>query len=160
MARGNSIKKIFNADRIAALLFLALVVVYGWQSTRFSAALEVDVVGPGFFPKILAVFGLILGILLFVGRSREEAGGDTEETRSDLAAMTPAALLLGYVMLLEPVGFPIATLGFLVATFKYLGYPSWKWALLLAAIITAAVFSLFYLLLDQRLPLGVLAGLM
>ncbi len=73
--------------------------------------------------------------------------------------MTPAALLLGYVLVLEPVGFPIATLVFLAATFRYLGYPSWKGALLLAAIITAAVFGLFYIVLDLRLPLGVLAGL-
>jgi len=159
MTRGNSIKKFFNADRIAALLFLALVAVYGWQSTHFSAALEVDVVGPGFFPKILAVFGLVLGLLLFFGRSREEAGGDAGEARSDLAAMTPAALLLGYVMVLEPAGFPVATLGFLAATFRYLGYPSWKGALLLAAIITAVIFGLFYLVLDVRLPLGVLGGL-
>ena len=134
--------------------------VYGWQSTHFSAALEVDVVGPGFFPKILAVFGLVLGILLFFGRSDEEAGGDAGGARSDLAAMTPVALLLGYVLVLEPVGFPIATLVFLAATFRYLGHPSWKGALLLATMITAAVFFLFNLLLDLRLPLGVLAGLM
>lgn len=142
------------------MLFLALVAVYGWQSTHFSAALEVDVVGPGFFPKILSVFGLVLGILLFVGRSHEEAGGNAGGARSDLAAMTPVALLLGYVLVLEPVGFPIATLVFLAATFRYLGHPSWKGALLLATMITAAVFGLFNFLLDLRLPLGVLAGLM
>ena len=159
MAGGNNIKKFFNADRIAALFFLVLVALYGWQSTQFSAALEVDVVGPGFFPKILAVFGLVLGILLLIGRSDEKADGTTEGASSRLVAMAPAALLLGYVLVLEPVGFPIATVVFLAATFRYLGYPSWKKALLLAATITAAVFCLFYLVLDVRLPLGVLGGL-
>lgn len=157
MARRTSIRKFFNADRIAALCFLVLAAVYGWQSTKFSAALEVDVVGPGFFPKILTVVGLVLGFLLLFGRSDENAGGSAAP--SQLAAMTPAALLLGYVLVLEPVGFPIATLAFLAATFRYLGYPSWKGALLLAATIAAAIFSLFYIVLDLRLPLGVLAKL-
>ena len=160
MARRTSIKRFFNADRIAALCFLVLAAVYGWQSTKFSAALEVDVVGPGFFPRILTVVGLVLGFLLLFGRSDENAGGSAGESPSQLAAMTPAALLLGYVLVLEPVGFPISTLAFLAATFRYLGYPSWKGALLLAAIITAAIFGLFYIVLDLRLPLGVLARLM
>jgi putative tricarboxylic transport membrane protein len=159
MARGNRIKKFFNADRIAALFFLVLVALYGWQSTQFSTALEVDVVGPSFFPRILAVFGLVLGILLLIGRADETSGGGNEGTPSQLVAMTPAALLLGYVLVLEPVGFPIATVVFLAATFRYLGYPSWKGALLLAAIITAVIFGLFYIVLDLRLPLGVLGGL-
>jgi putative tricarboxylic transport membrane protein len=143
---------------MTALFFLALVAVYGWQSTHFSAALEVDVVGPAFFPKILAGFGLILGILLFAERSPEAADGDADQSRSDLEAFVPAAMLLAYVLLLELIGFPVATLGFLAATFRYLGYPSWKGAFVLAAIITAIVFCLSYLVLEIRLPLGLLFG--
>ena len=162
MIRPNRVRSFLNADRIAALLFLALIAWYGWESTGLTTALEVDVVGPGFFPRILTVIGLALGVLLLVGRSpgmNQQTESGPGGVRSDLVALVPVLLLLGYVLVLEPVGFPVATVGFLAITFRYLGYPAWKGALLLAAGITVVIFALFHFGLAVRLPLGVFAGL-
>jgi len=142
------------------LLLLALVAGYGWESLHYSASLKVDIIGPGFFPEVLAVLGSVLGILLFFGASpNETGGGSSARIRSDLVAMVPAVLLLGYIFATDVVGFPAATLCFLVAAFKYFGYASWKRAVILSAIITAVSFCLFYLVLEVKLPLGVFAGI-
>ena len=146
-------------DRIAALLFLAAVALYGWGTTTLSAALQVDIVGPGFFPKILAVFGVVLGVTLLFQRGKQRRSTD-EDSGSGFTSLLPALLLLlGYVLALEPVGFPLATLVFLAVTFKYFGHPGWLGASLLSAVITVAIFVLFYVGLDLKLPLGVFARL-
>jgi putative tricarboxylic transport membrane protein len=147
-----------TADRVAALLFLGAVGVYGWTASTLSGALQVDVVGPGFFPKILTVSGVVLGLSLLFQPGREREGTDGG---SGFAALLPALLLLfGYVLVLEPAGFPLATVVFLGVTFKYLGHPTWLGAWLLSLAATAAMFLLFYVALDLKLPLGLFAKLM
>jgi len=161
MIQRKTVARFLNADSTAALVFLAVVALYGWEGARFSAALQVDVVGPAFFPKILTVTGLILGVLLLFGRAPDAERNQEAAARAGthLIALAPALLLLAYVLLLVPLGFPLATTAFLAVTFRYLGHPGWKGALLFAVVITAAAFSLFHMVLEVRLPLGVLARL-
>lgn len=148
-----------SADRVAAVLFLAVVLLYGWGGSQLEAALQGDVIGPAFFPTILTVLGLVLGVLLFVqGRSREPKEA-SDGGASDITALAPAGLLLAYVLVLESLGFPIATAAFLIVAFRYLGHPSWIGATGYAIAITAAVFALFQYVLDLKLPLGMLSNL-
>lgn len=151
--------RFFTADRVAAIVFLAFVAAYGWEGARFSAALQVDVVGPAFFPKILTVAGAVLGLVLLLGRGEAQKEPEQDGAGSHLTALVPVLLLLAYVLLLVPVGFPLATTAFLTVTFRYLGVPSWGSALLYAVAIMAAAFLLFHVALEVRLPLGVFARL-
>jgi putative tricarboxylic transport membrane protein len=153
LERRRNASRFFSADRIAALIFLVLVAVYGWEGSRFSAALQVDVVGPALFPKMLTVAGFMLGVALLIGRGEEKSGAG-ESWKSHFQALAPVLLLLGYVLALVPVGFPLATTVFLTVTFRYLGHPTWRGPLLLATVITAAAFVLFHVMLEVRLPLG------
>lgn len=149
-----------SADRIAALLFLAAVAIYGWQGAQFTAVLQVDVIGPSFFPKILTAAGVLLGVLLLVSGTEQKAttSGDAP-ARGEFVALAPAALLLAYILALEPAGFPIATVVFLAAAFKYLGHPSWAGAVVYSVVATAVTFLVFYVGLGLRLPLGPLGFL-
>lgn len=146
-----------GSDRIAALLFLGVVLVYGWGGTQLTASLQGDVIGPAFFPRLLTVLGILLGILLFVqgapAAKKDKAGDES----SDITALVPAAMLLAYGLVFEPLGFLLATPLFLVITFRYLGHPSWAGIFGYSAAVTAVVFGLFQYLLDIRLPLGPLA---
>lgn len=146
-----------GSDRIAALLFLGVVLVYGWGGTQLTASLQGDVIGPAFFPRLLTVLGILLGIMLFVqgvpAAKKDKAG----EEGSDITALVPAAMLLVYALVFERLGFLLATPLFLVITFRYLGHPSWAGIFGYSAAVTAAVFLLFQYLLDIRLPLGPLA---
>jgi putative tricarboxylic transport membrane protein len=158
MDRRGPLPRILTADRIAALVFLAVVALYGWGSTQFVAALQEDVVGPAFFPRILTVAGIALGILLLITPA-PSAEGERETGAGHLTALAPVLLLLAYALTLEPLGFPIATAAFLAATFRYLGHPSWRGALAIAVGITATAFVLFHVVLEVRLPLGLVARL-
>ena len=149
-----------TADRVAALIFLAVVVAYGWGGSQLTAALQGDVIGPAFFPRILTVLGLALGVLLFVQGRAREAKDASERPGSDISALVPAAMLLGYVLVLEWLGFPVATVLFLAFAFRYLGHPSWIGATGYAVVITTAVFALFQYALDLKLPLGILSKLL
>lgn len=150
--------KIFlSSDRIAALLFLCVVLVYGWGGTQLTASLQGDVIGPAFFPQILTVLGIVLSVLLFVqgapSTKKEKVDGDG----SDIMALVPAAMLLAYALVFELLGFLLATPLFLIVAFRYLGHPSWIGVLGYSGLVTAVTFALFQHLLDIRLPLGMLA---
>ena len=159
MSNPSGIKSWLSGERIVALLFLGLVVLYGWEGSKFTAALQVDVVGPALFPRILAVAGLLLGLMLLLKAPRRQTEESEMGAGQHLVILVPVLLLLGYVLVLEPVGFPLATIVFLVVSFKYFGQPSWKGAILYSLVITTAVFMLFYYGLDLKLPLGPLKGL-
>ncbi len=157
MSNRTRMKVSISPDRIAALLFLLVVLLYGWGGSQLTTALQGDVIGPAFFPRILTVLGIVLGIVLFVqGATREKTDGP-EERGSDLTALVPAAMLLVYALVMEWLGFVLATVPFLVIAFRYLGHPSWLGATGYSAAITATVFVLFQYLLDIRLPFGMLA---
>jgi putative tricarboxylic transport membrane protein len=161
MRAPRNLKARLNGDRIAALLLCALSLLYGWKGMEYTAALQVDVVGPAFYPTILSVLGVGLSIVLFVGsREQREAAERRAGWAEDLVALTPLALLGAYVLVLEPLGFPIATAIFLTLAFRYLRHPSWRGAILLAVVISAVSFALFRYALDVRLPAGLLAGVL
>lgn len=148
-----------GSDRIAALLFLCVVLVYGWGGTQLTASLQGDVIGPAFFPRLLTVLGLVLVVLLFVQGAPSVSKDKVDSGGSDIMALVPAAMLLAYALVFELLGFLLATPLFLVITFRYLGHPSWAGIFGYSTTVTAVVFVLFQYLLDIRLPLGPLARL-
>ncbi len=146
-----------GGDRIAAILFLCAVLVYGWGGTQLTAALQGDVIGPAFFPRLLTALGILLGVLLFVQGAPAADKDKAEEEGSDITALVPAAMLLAYGLLFETLGSLLATPLFLVCAFRYLGHPRWGSAVGWSVVVTAVVFGLFHYVLDIRLPLGPLA---
>lgn len=160
MSRRDRMKAVLTADRVAALMFIALALLYGWDAARLTPSLQGDVIGPTFFPRILTVLGIVLGVLLFLQGAPSKAKNAPEGSGSDLIALVPAAMLLVYVLTLEWLGFPLATALFLVVTFRYLGHPGWLGAAGYSVVITAAVFVLFYFALGLKLPLGLFSKLL
>jgi putative tricarboxylic transport membrane protein len=157
MSNRTRISLFLGPDRIAALLFLAVVLLYGWGGSRLTAALQGDLIGPAFFPRILTVLGFVLAVLLFVRGAPRKAAEETDKGGSDITALVPAAMLLGYVLVLERLGFPLATILFLIMAFRYLGHPGWLGAVGYSVSITAVIFALFQYALDIKLPAGILA---
>lgn len=159
MESTSGLKAWFSSDRVAALLFLVVVALYGWQGSKFTAALQVDVVGPTLFPGILTAAGLVLGLVLLVNAPRRRPEDAAEGLRGQLVVLTPVLLLLGYALAFEPAGFLVATVVFLTVSFKYFGQPTWPGALLYSLCITAVVYLLFNYGLELKLPPGLLKGL-
>jgi hypothetical protein len=138
-----------SADRVAALLFLCLFAAYGLMGSRIRSALSVDVVGPGFFPTAIAIFGVGLALIFLLQPGKKEGEGVFEP---DLVALAPVAMLLLYVISLPVIGLTVATPIFLVIAFKFLGCPGWLRPVLFALIATAVAVFLFSYLLGVRLP--------
>jgi hypothetical protein len=63
------------------------------------------------------------------------------------------------VLSLDFLGFPIATLAFLVLTVRYLGCPTWLASVAFGVAGTAAAILLFHYGFELRLPQGVLIKL-
>ncbi|MDF1592106.1 MAG: tripartite tricarboxylate transporter TctB family protein, partial [Desulfobacterales bacterium] len=68
--------------------------------------------------------------------------------------LLPLLFLVAYALSIEKIGFPVGTFLFLSTTFRYLGYPRWIGSCVISAIITSAIFILFTVILDVRLPAG------
>ena len=148
------LRGLLGGDRLLALLLLVVSLVYGWDALRMNPSLAADVVGPGFFPKILAVAGFVLAIL-HLATGRVEARKKTN-TQLELAALAPLGLLVAYALAFEWAGFSLSTVVFLALTFRYLGSPTWRGAIATSVVVTAVVVVLFEFVLDLKLPWGVL----
>lgn len=145
-----------SSDRVAALLFLTVFAAYGLGGSAIRAALDSDIVGPGFFPGIIAVLGVMLAVVMLL-QPRERRPKPLIDF--DPMALAPVGLLLIYVLVLEYLGFGLATALFLAAAFKYLGCPGWGRAALYSVLATAALVALFHYGLDLWLPRGELLRL-
>jgi hypothetical protein len=157
MSRLRRLLGALGADRIAALLFLLVFAAYGLAARGTRASLEADVVGPGFFPGIIAVLGAGLALIMLI---RPAVKPDERAIEFDAVALTPAAILLVYVLSLPYLGFTVSTAVFLLGTFKYLGCPGWVRPIAYSAIATAVLIGLFQHLLGLMLPRGEVLRLM
>lgn len=146
-----------SSDRVAALIFLTFVLVYGLGGAHLTAALQGDVIGPAFFPRILTVAGIVLGVLLFIGGGEQPGGKAPRTWRDHSTALVPAGILFTYALAFDKAGFLLATVPFLTIMFRYLGYPRWPGAIGYSLLITAIMFGLFHFVLDTRLPHGLLS---
>jgi putative tricarboxylic transport membrane protein len=108
--------------------------------------------GPGFFPFWGGVVLTVLSLLLLVGalRKRDRSGWPAIGSPKLLVVM---AALLGYVVLLEPLGFVIVTFLFLLLLVR-LGGRRWASSGVAALLGTLGAYALFQLWLKTQLPSG------
>jgi len=129
--------------------------------------------GPGLFPLIIGAFMIMmaLGCLLqeIVPRMREKkpaasslpsADAADAEERNVAKTFQLTALLIGYILVLKPLGFPIAICAFLLLAIRIFGYRKWLPTLVMAVIITVVSYVSFVLWLAVPLPMGMLEDLL
>jgi len=143
-----------SADRVAALILVVSFAAYGVHGHSLKSSLGVDVVGPGFFPTAVAILGVALGGVLLFRREAAPAGAGRPSLLPEVRALVPIGLMLAYVLSLDFLGFPIATLAFLTLTVRYLGSPTWLRAVVVGVAGTVAAILLFHYGLALRLPQG------
>ena len=143
-----------SADRLAALVLIVVFAAYGIYGSQLESSLGVDVVGPDFFPKAIAIFGVFISAVLLIRRPRPAGPGKTSDLSTELSAFVPIVLMLAYVLSLDFLGFPIATFVFLAVSARYLGCPNWIIAIAFALLSTVAAVLLFRYGLVLRLPKG------
>lgn len=128
---------------------------------------SVNITGPAFFPNVLALAFIVLGVIQLISASRiakANKGKSTDSTKSSaqsrriITTIEFIALLIAFIIAFEPLGYFVSTSAFLFLLMLLLGLKWWK-GLLYSAIYTGVIYLLFGMLFTIGLPAGVLGFL-
>ncbi|MEX0971608.1 MAG: tripartite tricarboxylate transporter TctB family protein [Paracoccaceae bacterium] len=142
-------------DRWIALAFITLCCVYGYAAfftmdDKLPPILQRNPVWPSTFPKILTVMGLVVGFIILFG-PKPKANDDKKAGAIDLnrlgdyhvgQALALIALMVVYALVLRPLGFVGATIGFLVFGSLILGERRFHIIIPVAAIAAGSIWYL------------------
>jgi putative tricarboxylic transport membrane protein len=121
--------------------------------------------GAGFIPflvgSLLITLGLIMGVSnLFRPRTRMEERGGRKSGRENLKNLfvpfLTLLILVGYVILLEPLGFLLSTFIFLFLLFKISAPHTWLLPIGLSMSTVIVSYLLFSVWLQSQFPKGIL----
>jgi hypothetical protein len=136
-----------RSERVAASVILAAFVAYGWGALRMTGLRSDDFVGPSGMPLLIAAVGVLASIVLLVRPDRHCGAADI----GGKVWLYWLAIVV-YVVAFPWLGFGISSFAFLVATFVILRVAVLR-AVLLALVVTAALWLVFARLLDIELSL-------
>lgn len=143
----------------AALLALGVAVLVATFAIGESDGLSVS--GPRFVPLLVSI-GMIALSLAFLARTTVLPDEQLGRQAADEAAVTHwptpallAALFVAYVLLLEPVGFILATVAFIPLAARVLGSRSVVRDVAVGALIGVGMYFAFTQFLGVPLPAGV-----
>lgn len=123
-------------DRWIALVFIVFCCAYGYTAfftmdQLLPPFMQRNPVWPSTFPKVLAVLGIIVGLVVLLGLEKSDKA-EKEPSVTDVnyrrlgdykvgQALLLLGLMVGYALLLRPAGFLLATTLFLVGGSVVLG---------------------------------------
>jgi putative tricarboxylic transport membrane protein len=138
--------------RIFGVVIFVIATLYTWNAGSYAITFG-DVLGPTVFPVIVGIPMMILSASLVVFPSGQVDWPAPQRMWRQAAAL---AVLIGYTIVLRPLGFPLATFALIALLGIILGGAAWK-AVLLGAIMAPALWALFDQVLG--LPLDFLGSL-
>ena len=147
-------------DFVLGLVILVAGIAYLFLASRLQLPNRKHIyVNAAFVPYVLGSIMCVLGVLqLLAARSPALASAESGEQVDYRTVVKTVGLVVGYVALLEVVGFPVMTLLYLVAQFTVLTPVSKKvnYALytVIALIATTVIFLTFRYAFDMMLPVG------
>ena len=157
---------------VFAGLMLAVGLVYGSMAMNMPRG-SLAYPGPGLFPMVVGVFliatalACLLQEILPRMRSKDPAVSSlpseapaAAEERNAAKTVQLTALMVGYIFVLKPLGFPLAICAFLVLAIRIFGYRKWLPTLAMAALISVISYVSFVIWLKVALPLGVLEAVL
>jgi putative tricarboxylic transport membrane protein len=156
-ANGNGPSPAWGRPDALSGLALLLVAVFAWAAARDLPLGTLHQPGAGFFPKILAVLvGALAAILIVRGAllAAPSVGGLWPEHSGLLRVALMLGALLGYVGILEPIGYVLSTAGLFVVLLRWVGRQSWPMTALVAVAASVGSYLFFARWLLVSLPAG------
>ncbi len=138
-------------DLVSGLFWLAVAVFAALQGLTLKLG-SLNRPGPGFFPFWGGVVLGLLSLLLLVSSFKTRAGSSLPSLQSSKLLVVLGALL-GYVGVLETLGFVAVTFLFLFLLFR-LEQRGWAFSAVSAFLGSTAAHALFQLWLKTQLPVG------
>ncbi|GHH96933.1 tripartite tricarboxylate transporter TctB family protein [Neobacillus kokaensis] len=139
-------------DRIAAVAFLVVGVLFMVASKQLSSTSYGSVVGPDIFPFILGIILVLLSIRLFFESLTSSPGEGKKESIQYKPFLIILAATLVYILTLEIVGYVITTFLFLCICFQTMERSKWVTSLIISAAFSGVVYVLFVEVLKGTLP--------
>ena len=160
-----------SKDGIAALVWISLGGLLFWQSfllLGLEEATAIGIFGPAFYPKLLALLIMILGVHLLLKDLRRRSvsvSTETSDLDGDDAAAHPPDLrlsvvafmgLIGYTYLLSKIGYLLITPIMLLGLMLLMGERRWLMMIVWAIGFSTGLHLLFRYALRVILPEGLL----
>lgn len=145
-------------DRIASVVFLALGILVVVESQKISESAYGSQIGPSTFPLGLGIILIGLSVLLFIETIKHKATykiiGEEENIKSSNYKRFFIIFLaaVGYVLLLEKLGYLITTFAFLLIGFQTLERGKWISSIIVAAAFSGIIYYGFVNVLGGSLP--------
>ena len=137
---------------ILAIIFM----LYALEASTIPKTSFQDKVGPGTFPELLALFGLIMiGFFFFdVFRGKGETYEKSEGFVGEIKGIAILFMSVVYVFLLDLISYPIATFLFTAVTVKFLGERTWWGSVLVGLVLTGLCYGFFVMFLGIEFSTG------
>ncbi|MFX0202202.1 MAG: tripartite tricarboxylate transporter TctB family protein [Candidatus Hodarchaeota archaeon] len=146
-------------DLIPGMIWMGLGIAVAVISYKLKLG-TMDTPGPGLMPFLL---GIILSIcslpilirsFLVIKRNENLSGENIWAGVEFKRLILVLASVLGYIMLLEKIGFELTAFLLLLILFKITDSQKWRWALISSFITILLTFFLFVVFLKVELPSG------
>ena len=154
-----SIKRYDVYGGIFWLLFGALV---GWVSLEDLGLGSFSHPDPGMFPFFIGIIMVLDAVVLITMAlvSRKKDAGFTERPSFSRNIPLTLAVLCGYALVLEYLGYLISTSLLLFYLFKISASVNWRMSLLMTVSVIAVSYYFFVVLLQAQLPAGILESVL
>ncbi len=143
-------------DSVFVGLCSAGLLAYSLYHHRFDRNTTEWKMSPYLFPTLISVFGFLLAVSLLADALHELRGREEKPAAAGGKNPVGVLVLVGasilYYILMPLLHFIPATILYLLGLFVYLGERKWWKLALLSVLATGAVYALFGLALNVRLP--------
>ncbi len=115
--------------------------------------------GPDFYPRILAVAMIVCGLILILQAARGKALEPTEsiDPKGFVQMLLSIGLCIGYLFLMQVIGFAMATMVFLFVMMLFLRQRGGIKRIICSITVALAVWAIFRYILITPIPKGMFA---
>jgi len=139
-------------DRVAAVIFLAVGILFIVGSKQLASSSYGSKVGPDIFPLFLGIILAVLSIRLFYETFRSQGQGAQKEKLQYKPFLIIFVATLIYILTLETIGYVITTFLFLVVCFQTMERSKWIPSIIISALFSGIVYFIFVEVLKGTLP--------
>jgi hypothetical protein len=143
------------ADRVFSALLCAVSIFIFYLSTQFEVGFIIDAgLGADFFPKLISCILFILSAILFIKSFRgiQEPSPFNKNVKNVLIAIVA---IIAYLVLMNIIGYLIASILFLIVMFKFLKVHSNKLLIIYSILFATFIWYVFSNIFNINLPTGI-----
>ncbi len=146
---------------IEGLLLVAISLVSLAESIRLviyrDPQMMVDWLGPGYYLLVMSIGMLVTGVI-HIYHHRKEQSIAKEETSKEMRVRLIGSFVACalYLILINVIGYLIATIIFFILMFRIVGIKSWAYNIVLSIVVSVAYYVVFVKGCDMIFPEGIL----